>query len=90
MITTTDDTRTESNTQVSTRIAASWGLGSLGTATMLNGVSAILLYFLVTFVKLEPVLAGALLFGSKMKIPAKRWRKWRTDFSCRNQIMWRQ
>lgn len=58
--------RTESSTQVSTRVAASWGLGSLGTATMLNGVAAILLYFLVTFVKIEPVLAGALLFGSKM------------------------
>ncbi|MFW2404870.1 MAG: hypothetical protein ACN4GT_08885, partial [Gammaproteobacteria bacterium] len=66
MVTTTDNIRTESHPHVPTRIAASWGLGSLGTATMLNGVSAILLFFLVTFVKLEPVLAGALLFGSKM------------------------
>ena len=51
---------------VPTGVAAGWGLGSLGTTTMLNGVSIVLLYFLVTHVKLEPVLAGALLFGSKM------------------------
>lgn len=38
----------------------------MATTTMLNGASVLLLYFLVTFVKIEPVLAGALLFGSKM------------------------
>ena len=52
--------------RVPTKIAAGWGLGTLATATMLNGASVVLLYFLVTFVKIEPVLAGALLFGSKM------------------------
>ena len=66
MVSTVSNTRTDASTQVSARVAASWGLGSLGTATMLNGVAAILLYFLVTFVKIEPFLAGALLFGSKM------------------------
>jgi GPH family glycoside/pentoside/hexuronide:cation symporter len=48
------------------RIAAFWGLGTFATTTMLNGVSVVLLYFLVTFVQLEPILAGALLFGSKL------------------------
>jgi GPH family glycoside/pentoside/hexuronide:cation symporter len=48
------------------RIAACWGLGTFSTTTMLNGVSVVLLFFLVTYVKIEPVLAGALLFGSKL------------------------
>ena len=52
--------------KVPTRIAASWGLGTFATTTMLNGVSVVLLYFLVTFVKVEPVIAGAMLFGSKL------------------------
>jgi len=52
--------------KVPVRIAASWGLGTFATTTMLNGVSVVLLYFLVTFVKVEPVIAGAMLFGSKL------------------------
>jgi len=52
--------------QVPTRIAAFWGLGAFATTTMLNGVSIVLLFFLVNFVKIEPVIAGGLLFGSKM------------------------
>lgn len=52
--------------KVPLRIAISWGVGTLGTTTMLNGVSVILLYFLVTFVQIEPVIAGAMLFGSKL------------------------
>ena len=52
--------------RVPSRIAAFWGLGAFATTTMLNGVSIVLLYFLVTFVKLEPVVAGGLLFASKV------------------------
>ncbi|RMF95607.1 MAG: MFS transporter [Gammaproteobacteria bacterium] len=48
------------------RVAAAWGLGTFATTTMLNGVSVVLLYFLVNFLKVEPVVAGALLFGSKL------------------------
>ena len=48
------------------RIAAFWGLGSFSATAMLNGVSVVLLFFLVTYVQLEPALAGALLFGSKL------------------------
>lgn len=51
---------------VTNRLAAGWGLGSFATSTMLNGVAVVLLYFLVNFVKVEPVIAGALLFGAKM------------------------
>lgn len=52
--------------RVPTVVAAGWGLGTMATTTMLNGAAVVLLYFLVTFLKIEPVLAGALLFGSKM------------------------
>lgn len=52
--------------RIPTRIAAFWGLGAFATTTMLNGVSIVLLFFLVTYVKVEPVIAGALLFGSRM------------------------
>ena len=52
--------------KVPVRIAAFWGLGTFATTTMLNGVSVVLLYFLVTFVKVEPFIAGALLFGTKL------------------------
>lgn len=52
--------------RVPTRIAAFWGLGAFATTTMLNGVSIVLLFFLVNFVKIEPVVAGGLLFASKL------------------------
>lgn len=51
---------------VARRVAAFWGLGTFATTTMLNGVSLVLLFYLVNFVKLEPVIAGGLLFGSKL------------------------
>ena len=51
---------------VANRLAAGWVLGSFATSTMLNGVAVVMLYFLVNFVKVEPVIAGALLFGAKM------------------------
>ena len=52
--------------RVPTRIAAFWGLGAFATTTMLNGVAIVLLFFLVNFVKIEPVIAGGLLFASKL------------------------
>ncbi len=52
--------------RIPTPIAAAWGLGAFATTTMLNGVSIVLLFFLVNFVKIEPVVAGGLLFASKL------------------------
>ena len=46
--------------------AASWGVGTFATTTMLNGVSVMLLYFLVNMAKVEPIIAGSLLFFSKI------------------------
>jgi GPH family glycoside/pentoside/hexuronide:cation symporter len=51
---------------VTSRLAAGWGVGSFATSTMLNGVAVVMLFFLVNFAKMEPVIAGALLFGAKM------------------------
>jgi GPH family glycoside/pentoside/hexuronide:cation symporter len=62
----TMNTAADAREHVPASVAAGWGVGTLATTTMLNGASVVLLYFLVTYVKIEPVLAGALLFGSKM------------------------
>lgn len=44
-----------------------WGLGSLGTITMISAVSSLYLYFLISVVKLPPAaLAGTLIFASKI------------------------
>jgi GPH family glycoside/pentoside/hexuronide:cation symporter len=51
---------------VPTSVAAGWAVGTLGTTMMLNGVTAALLFFLVSFVKIEPVIVGLLLFGAKL------------------------
>ena len=51
---------------VSNWLAAGWGFGSMATATMLNAATAALLFFLVTFIKLDPAGVGLLIFGGKM------------------------
>ncbi len=52
--------------RVPLRIAASWGTGTFATTTILNGIAAVLLYYLVNFAGMEPVVAGALIFGAKL------------------------
>lgn len=52
--------------RVPVRIAAAWGAGTFATTTILNGVAAVLLFYLVTYVKLDPFAAGALIFGAKL------------------------
>ena len=47
-------------------INLSWGVGSLGTITMLNSVTSLYLFFLVGVLQMEPALAGALIFASKL------------------------
>ena len=43
-----------------------WGVGSLGSITMISSVSSLYLFFLVSVVKMSPVLAGSLIFASKI------------------------
>ena len=54
------------NQSVPTRIAAAWGAGTFATTTILNGIAGVLLFYLVNYVKMEPVVAGALVFGAKL------------------------
>jgi GPH family glycoside/pentoside/hexuronide:cation symporter len=43
-----------------------WGFGSIGTLTVLNAYSLLLLFFLTAILGLSPALAGTLLFGAKI------------------------
>lgn len=61
-----DATAVAAGARVPTRIAACWGAGTFATTTILNGIAAVLLFYLVNFLKMEPVVAGALVFVSKL------------------------
>ena len=52
--------------RVTSWTAAGWGFGSLATSTMLNAPTTALLFFLVTIVKLDPLIVGAIIFAGKM------------------------
>ncbi|WP_167073386.1 MFS transporter [Sphingomonas vulcanisoli] len=49
-----------------TPLKIGWGFGSVGTQIVLNGQSLLLLFFFVTVLKMEPALAGTILFGAKL------------------------
>ncbi|MGZ5921094.1 MAG: MFS transporter, partial [Rhizomicrobium sp.] len=49
-----------------TSLKVGWGLGSVGTQIVLNAQSLLLLFYFVTILKLEPALAGSILFGAKL------------------------
>ena len=51
---------------VSLATKISWGIGSLGTISYINTVTALVLVYLTTVVKLEPLLAGALVTGARI------------------------
>lgn len=57
---------TAAGDRVPVRIAAAWGTGTFATTTILNGIAAVLLFYLVNYVKLDPLAAGALIFGAKL------------------------
>ncbi|MFZ4110842.1 MAG: MFS transporter, partial [Polymorphobacter sp.] len=54
------------DTRVSTGLKAAWGLGSVGTVTVLTINSLLLLFFMTSVLGLAPALAGSLLFGAKL------------------------
>ena len=54
------------DTRVSTGLKAAWGLGSVGTVTVLTVNSLLLLFFMTSVLGLSPALAGSLLFGAKL------------------------
>lgn len=45
---------------------AGWAVGTLGASVLLNTFNVATLFFLVTVLKIEPVIAGAMITGSKL------------------------
>ena len=54
------------HTRVSTGLKAAWGIGSVGTVTVLTINSLLLLFFMTSVLGLAPALAGSRLFGAKL------------------------
>lgn len=52
--------------RLATSLKVGWGLGSIGTQIVLNSQSLLLLYYFVAILKLEPAMAGTILFGAKL------------------------
>ncbi len=52
--------------RLTTGLKAAWGLGSIGTVTVLTINSLLLLFFMTSVLGLAPALAGSLLFGAKL------------------------
>lgn len=58
---------TETRVDQPTRLMGiAWGIGSLGTMTYLNIVTALVLVYLTSIVGIEPVIAGAIVFGARI------------------------
>jgi len=52
--------------KISLGLRIGWGIGSLGAATLLNAISLLVLFYLVTVLGMEPALAGLLIFLGKI------------------------
>lgn len=48
------------------KLKLGWSVGAAGVSVLMNGVSAVILFYLVAIVKLDPALAGGLVFGFKI------------------------
>lgn len=53
-------------TAIPRTIKLSWGTGALGVAVLMNSVAFLALYYMVGVLKIEPALAGALIFLTKI------------------------
>ena len=47
-------------------VKLSWGAGALGVAILMNAVAFLVLFYMVSILKIEPALAGALIFITKI------------------------
>lgn len=48
------------------KIKAGWATGAFGVAILMNGISALALFYLTTVVRLDPAVAGTIIFLSKL------------------------
>jgi GPH family glycoside/pentoside/hexuronide:cation symporter len=61
-----DMMRSESGHTLSHALKFAWGVGSVGTVSVLTITSLLLLFFMTTVLGIPPALAGTLLFGAKL------------------------
>jgi GPH family glycoside/pentoside/hexuronide:cation symporter len=52
--------------QLPVRLKVAWGTGALGAAVLMNSVTILILYYLVSVVRMDPGLAGTLVFLAKL------------------------
>lgn len=48
------------------QVRLAWGTGALGVALLMNSVGGLILFYMVSVLKIEPALAGSLIFISKL------------------------
>jgi len=60
------ETLTQEVLTVPAKIKLAWGSGALGGAVLINGISMLILFYMVGVLKIEPALAGAVIFASKL------------------------
>jgi len=48
------------------RVIAAWGVGAIGAAVLMNGMSALTLFYFTVVLKIDPALAGFLIFISRI------------------------
>ena len=48
------------------RLKAGWATGAFGVAVLMNGISALILFYMVTVLKFDPATAGFIIFLSKI------------------------
>lgn len=63
-------TPTDASAQNGDKLALSlklgWGVGAFGVATLMNGIAVLIFFFMVGILKIEPALAGSILFLTKI------------------------
>ncbi|MBT0668215.1 MFS transporter [Novosphingobium profundi] len=52
--------------QVPLRLQYAWGSGALGIAILMNSIGALILFYMVSVLQINPALAGTLIFVSKL------------------------
>lgn len=57
---------TAANARLPASLKASWATGALGVAVLMNGISALMLFYLTNVVRIDPWMAGTIIFLSKI------------------------
>lgn len=60
------DNSLSQDNRLSRSLKVGWGAGSIGTQIVLNAQALLLLFYFVSILKLEPAMAGTILFGAKL------------------------